>query len=136
MLPRAYVGSYSGEKVHQFLHKPWILALSKLVETFIMVSISDMSTIKYWKNLGTIMDKSKEKIPKECRIDDTCFTSFATIGGNLYKIHPRNLNRVHRDSRYLLSVIIILGTDFNGGETVFYDEDNMNDICKKRTCTQ
>ena len=37
MLPRPYVGSYSGEKGHQFLHKPWILALDKSVETFIMV---------------------------------------------------------------------------------------------------
>ena len=42
MLPRPYVGSYSGEKGHHFLHKPWILALAKSVETFIMVSIRDI----------------------------------------------------------------------------------------------
>ena len=47
MLPRPYVGSYSGGRGHQFLHKPWILALAKSVETFIMVSISDMPTITY-----------------------------------------------------------------------------------------
>ena len=64
MLPRPYVGSYLREKGHQFLHKPWILALSKLVETFIFVSINDMPTIKYWQNLGITMDKSKEVIPK------------------------------------------------------------------------
>ena len=29
MLPRPYVGSYSGEKCHQFLQKPWIIALAK-----------------------------------------------------------------------------------------------------------
>ena len=58
-------------------------------------------------------------IPKECIIGDTCFTSMATIGGNLYTRHVNNLNRVHRDSKDLLSVIIILGTDVNGGETVF-----------------
>ena len=40
MLPCPYVESYSGEKGHQFLHKPWILEISKKVETFIMVSIS------------------------------------------------------------------------------------------------
>ena len=50
MLPRPYVGSYSGEKGNQLLHKPWILALAKSVETFIMVSISGMPTIKYWQN--------------------------------------------------------------------------------------
>ena len=74
MLPRPYVGSYSGEKGHHFLQKPWILALVKLVETFILVSIYDMPTIKYWQNLGSNMDKAKEMIPKECRIGDTCFT--------------------------------------------------------------
>ena len=59
MLPRPYMGSYSGGKGHQFLHKPWIIALAKSVETFSMVSISDMPTIKYWQNLGSITDKSK-----------------------------------------------------------------------------
>ena len=69
-------------------------------------------------------------IPKECRIGETCFTSLATIGGNLYTRHMKNLNHVHKDSKDLLSVIIILVTDVNGGETVFYDGENMNDIGK------
>ena len=43
----------------------------------------------------------------------------------------KNLNNVHKDSKYLLSVIIILGTDVNGGETVFNDGENMNDIGKR-----
>ena len=120
MLPRPYVGSYSGEKGHQFFHKTCILALAKSVETFLMVSISDIPTIKYWQNLEIIMYKSKEKIPEQWIICDKCFTSFATIGGNLYTRHPKNFNRLHRDSNNLLSVIIILGTDVNGGETVFY----------------
>ena len=58
MLPRPYVKSYLGKKCHQFLQKPWILALAKSVETFIFVSISDMQTIKYWQNLGSNMDGS------------------------------------------------------------------------------
>ena len=75
-----------------------------------------MPTIKYWQNLGRIMEETKVMIPKECRIGDTCFTSLATIGGNLYTRHVKNLNHVHKDSKYLLSVIIILGTDVNGGD--------------------
>ena len=63
------------------------------------------------------MDKAKEIIPNECRIGDTCFTSLATIGGNLYTRNAKNLNRVHKDSKYLMLVIIILGTDVHGGET-------------------
>ena len=43
----------------------------------------------------------------------------------------KNLNHVHKDSKDLLSVIIILVTDVNGGETVFYDGENMNDIGKR-----
>ena len=65
--------------------------------------------------------KSKEMIPKECRIGDTCFTSLETIGGNLYTRHSNNLNHVHKDSKDILSVILILRTNFNGGEAVFND---------------
>ena len=122
MLPRPYVGIYFSEKGHQFLHKPWILELSKSVETFIMVSIYYMPTIKYWKILEGLMEKAKEKISKECIICDTCFTSYATIGGNLYTRHAKNRNRVHNDSKDILSVIIILWTNVNGGETVSYDK--------------
>ena len=59
MLPRPYVGSYSGQKGHKNLQQPWIIVIAKSVETFIMVSISDMPTIKYWKILGRNMDKEK-----------------------------------------------------------------------------
>ena len=130
MLPCPYVGSYFSEKGHQFLHKPWILELAKSVETFILVSIYDIPTIKYWKNLGSTMEKATDIIPKECRIGDTCFMSLATIGGNLYTRHAKNLNNVRKDSKDILSVIIILGTNVDGGETAFYDGDNMNDIGK------
>ena len=57
MLPCPYVGSYSGQKGHKILQQPWILALAKSVETFIIVSIYEMPTIKYWQNLGSTMDK-------------------------------------------------------------------------------
>ena len=59
MLPRPYVGSYSGQKGDEMFQQPWILALTKSVETFIIVSIYEMPTIKYWKNLGSTMDKAK-----------------------------------------------------------------------------
>ena len=77
------------------------------------------------------MDKAKEIITKQCRIGDTCLTSSATIGGNLCTRHVKNLNHVHKDSKDLLLVIITLGTDVNGGETVFNDGENMNDIGKR-----
>ena len=128
MLPRPYVGSYSGEKGHQILQQPWILALTKSVETFIEVSVGDMLTIKYWQNLGRIMNQAKTMIPKECRTGNTCFTSLVTIGGKLYTRHPKNINHVQKYSKDLLLVIIILGTDVHGGETVFNDGENMNDM--------
>ena len=74
MLPRPYVGIYSGKKGHGILHQPWILVLAKSVETFIEVSMGEIPTIKYWQNLGRIMNQAKEMIPVECRIGDTCFT--------------------------------------------------------------
>ena len=81
-----------------------------------------MPTIKYWKILASIIDTAKEKIPKECSISDTCFTSFATIGNNLFTRHAKNLNHVKRDIKDLMSVIIVLGIDINSGETVFLVE--------------
>ena len=77
------------------------------------------------------MNQSKSMIPVQCRIGDSCFTSLATIGGNLYTRHLKSLNHLHKDSKYLLSVIIILGKYVNGGEIVFYDGENMNDIGKR-----
>ena len=106
MLPRPYVRSYSGEKGHHILQQRWIIALAKSIETIIIVSMIEMPTIKYWHNLGRILNEAKVMIPKECRIGDTCFRSLATIGGNLNTIHVKNFNHVHKDSKYLLSAII------------------------------
>ena len=80
-----------------------------------MVSISDMKTSQYWQKLESMMDKAKQKIPKQCIIGDICFTSLATIGGNLFTRHPKNLNHVQKDSNGLMSVIIISGTNIHGG---------------------
>ena len=65
MLPHPYVRSYSGEKVHQFLQEPCIITLSQSVETFVMVSISDMPTVQYWQSLGSLLDKEKENIKRK-----------------------------------------------------------------------
>ena len=98
------------------MQKPWILALEKSFETFITVSISDMPTIKYWQNLGTFMDTAKEKVLNQRIISDTCFTSLATIRGNLFTRHPKNINRVYKDTNNLMSVTIVLGKDVLGRE--------------------
>ena len=65
MLPRPYVGSYSGDKGHAIFQQPWIIALAKSVETFIEVSMIEMPTVKYWQNLGRIMNQTKAMIPVE-----------------------------------------------------------------------
>ena len=77
------------------------------------------------------MDKAKEKIPKQCRIGDTCFTSLYTTNSvNLFTINPKNLNNVQRDSKNLRLVIMILGTDVHGGKTIFYDGEKWNEFGK------
>ena len=45
----------------------------------------------------------------------------AVIGGKLYSTHPKNLNCVHKYTKYLVSVIITVVKDLSGGDTVFYD---------------
>ena len=66
-------------------------------------------------DFGEIMVCAKDNIPKEFRIDDTCFTSFATIGENLFTRHPKNHNNIHKHSKDLMSVIIALGYVVNCG---------------------
>ena len=53
---------------------------------------------------------------------DTCFTSLATIGGNLFTRNPKNNNNVNKGSNDIMSVITILGENVDGGETVFMME--------------
>ena len=68
---------------------------------------------------GKMLISAKDKISKECRIRDTCFRSLATIGRNFLSNHPNNLINVHKGKNDVLSVIITLGTNVNGGEKVF-----------------
>ena len=65
-----------------------------------------------------MLDNVKEKITKQFIISDTRFTSLATIGGNLFTRNLKNLNHVQKDRNDLLSVIIILGKNVHGSETV------------------
>ena len=59
-------------------------------------------TIKYSQNLETLLDKAKEKIPKQSRIGDTCFILLGTIRGNLFTRHPKDLNNLHKNSNDIL----------------------------------
>ena len=52
----------------------------------------------------------------------------AVIGGKLFGNHPKNLNHVHKDSKDLVSVIIILGKNISGGDTVLYDGVKTSDL--------
>ena len=60
ILTHFYVGSYEGKKGNLFLKGKWIVDLEKLVELFVMVSISYIPTIKYWYTLEKVMVHEKE----------------------------------------------------------------------------
>ena len=49
------------------------------------------------------------------------FTSMTVVGGKLFSNHPKNMNYVYKDSKDLVSVIINLGGNISGGDTLFYD---------------
>ena len=46
----------------------------------------------------------------------------------LFTRHQRNINNVHKDGNDLMSVIILLGTYVNGGQTDFLNIMTMNEI--------
>ena len=67
------------------------------------------------------LTKAEEKIPSKCRIWEKCGTSIAAIGGKFSSNNPKNMSHVHKDTNDLVSVIMTLGTNISGGDTVFYD---------------
>ena len=52
----------------------------------------------------------------------------AVIGGKLYSNHHKNISHVHKESKDLVSVIINLGKNISGGDTVFYDGVKTSDL--------
>ena len=130
MLPRPYIRSFDGQCSDQVLKKEWVLDLANRAETFLLGSIestimSDDSKEKnsnqYWSDLKLKLVKANDILPLTCRIGKTVFTSMAAIGGKLYHNHPKNLNHMHKDTKDLVSVIITLGKNIIGGDTVLYD---------------
>ena len=87
-------------------------------ELFVLGSINEVPT-KHYGKLEKVMYEAKEKIPKECRIGETCFISVVIIGGDLLSTHPINLNHLHRNTKDILSLIFTLGTDVGNAKTVF-----------------
>ena len=59
---------------------------------------------------------------------ETFFTSMTVIGGKIFSNNPKNMNHFHKYSKYLLSVIITLGNNMRGGNTVFYDGLKSTDL--------
>ena len=117
--------------------KKRVLYLENRAQTFVLGRIesrimSDDSRGKYisqyWSNFKEKLEKAKEILPSTCRIGETIFTSMAVIGGKLYHNQPKNLNHVHKNIKYLVSVIIILGKYISGEDTVFYDEVKSSDF--------
>ena len=116
MLPRTYTRSYSVDKGRHFLQKNIYSCIRQIIWNIYYGFNKWHANYKYWHNLGTFLDKAKEKIHEQFIIGDTCFMSLVTIGGDFFTIHSNNLNHVHEDSNDILSVIIILGTYFHGGK--------------------
>ena len=53
------------------------------------------------------------------------------MGGKLYSNNPKDMNHVHKDSNELVSVIITLGANISGGDTVFYDVIKQTGLVKR-----
>ena len=52
----------------------------------------------------------------------------AVIAVRLFSNHHKNLNHVHKNSNYFVSVIITLGGGISGEDTVFYDGVKTSDL--------
>ena len=69
----------------------------------------------------------KTTIPEELRVADTIWTA-QTLVGDL----QNGCNHLHTDENDLVSLIIQMGTDIEGGATVYYDGTGFRAATKKR----
>ena len=67
-------------------------------------------------------------LPSTRIIGETFFTSISLIGGRLFSNHPKHLNHVNKDSKYLVSVIINMGGNIREGGNVLYDRVTTSDL--------
>ena len=111
--------------------------MASQAETFVWdcietrITIDDIEKViqsQYWTTLKKKHEKAKYILPSTCRIGVNCFTFMAVIGGRLFSNHHKNLKHVNKDSKYLVSVIIILCGNINVGDTVFYDGLRTSDL--------
>ena len=112
---------FEGDNGEKSIKTKWLLYLSGQEETFSWEFTQTIITKKYWFKLKQNLTTAKEKIPSKCRIEKTCFTYIAVIGGKRFSNHPKNMNHVHKYTKYLLSVKITLKNNISGADTVFYD---------------
>ena len=104
------------------MKEKWLIDLAHEAEYFVWGFIDWIRSVKYLKQQEKYVLMSNINIPKQCRIWNTCFTYVAVIGGKLFWNNPMKNNRVHKDEKYLLSVIITLGKNVSGGDAVFIME--------------
>ena len=75
---------------------------------------------QYWTNLKENIEKANELLLSTCRNGETLFTSMAVVCDNIFSNH--------KDSKDLVSVIIPLGGNISGRDTVFYDVVKTSDL--------
>ena len=75
------------------------MKIAKSVELFVMETICDLPTVKYWHGLETLWFVKKRVSQKNSEL---IFTSLATIGGDLSSRHPKNNNLVQKDSKDII----------------------------------
>ena len=94
-------------------------ALGKPVYLFVMVSISDNPTVKYWQSFEEKVC-AKDDIPKKKHNWRYMFYVISNYRRKfIHEISQKYINHVQTKIKDLLSVIITLGTNVNGEETVF-----------------
>ena len=81
--------------------------------------------VLHWKKT---LQQQKKTILSKFRIGATCFTSIAIIGVKLFRNYPKNMNRIHKETKDLLYFVRYLGIIISGGATVFYDGVKKSDL--------
>jgi len=85
----------------------------------------DVLVYEYNPELKDELDCAKLIIPEKYRIFGTCFTAFTLVGdtSNSGFVH------IHKDNRDVVSIILSLGNNVVGGNTIYYkDKSGQHEI--------
>ena len=116
---RQNIASRAGGKGKNLFNHPLVRKLALFMDALVY---------KYNPESKDELDCAKLIIPEKYRIRGTCFTAFTLVGvGD----SSSGFVHIHKDNRDVVSIILSLGNNVKGGDTIYYkDKSGQHEIAR------